>query len=138
VYPQCKFTPMYIAPLSTIISPLLTSLQNKSNSYKSQQFTPHHFFLMYHPSKGLHKSSPPWMLSPSLRALCTNLRVHSLFVGRLVLQATVKVAVSMGYSTVHHYGSLSHPVSCQCTHTNPYFNTGSQHHPLQQTGCVLP
>ena len=78
------------------------------------------------------------MLFQSLRALCTNLRVHSLFVGRLVLQATVKVAVGMGYSTVHHYGSLSHPVSCQCTHTNPYFNIGSHHHPLQPTGCVLP
>ena len=51
------------------------------------------------------------MLSQSLRALCTNLRVHSPFVGRLVLRATVKVAVGMGYSTVHHYCSLSYPVS---------------------------
>ena len=126
---------MYIAPLSTRTSLLLTSLRNKSTSHKSRQFTPHHFFfLMYHSLNGLHKSSPPWMLSQSLRALCTNLRVHSLFVGRLVLQATVKVAVGMGYSTVHNYGSLSHPVSCQCTHTN----TGSHHRPLQQTGCVLP
>jgi hypothetical protein len=95
-------------------------------------------FLMYHPSKGFHKSSPPWTLSQSHKALCNNVRGHSLSVGRLVLQATVKAAVSMGDLTAHHYGSLSHPVSCQCTYTNPYFNSGSHHHPLQQAGCVLP
>jgi len=57
---------------------------------------------------------------------------------RLELQTTVKAAVSMGDLTAHHYGPLSHPVSCQCTYTNPYFNSGSHHHPFQQTRCVLP
>ena len=89
---------------------------------------------MHQPSK----SSSSWMLYQSHGALVTNVRVHSLFVGRLVLQAAVKAAVGMGDIMVHHYGPLHHPVSCKCIHTNPHFNYGSYHHHLQQIGCVLP
>jgi hypothetical protein len=35
----------------------------------------------------------------------------------------------MGELPVHHYGPMSHPMSCKHTHTNHYFNSGSYHHP---------
>jgi len=74
----------------------------------------------------------------SHKALGTNVTGHNLSIRRLVLPAWDKATVSMGELLVHHYGPISHPMSCKPTQTNSYFNSDSHHHPLQQTGCDLP
>ena len=72
---QCKFTLMYIAPLSTRTLPLLTSLQNKTTSHKSRQGTPHHY--TSHHFTYLH-SIPTWIPLLATTFLTLFLNVFSL------------------------------------------------------------
>ena len=48
----------------------------------------------------------------SHKSKCTNVTEHNLSVRKSVLPAWVKAAVSMGELPVHHYGPMSHPMSC--------------------------
>ena len=56
-------------------------------------------------------------------------RWHNVSVRSLVLLAWVKARLSVGQLLTHHYGSLSHLMSCKCNHINPYLNSGLHHHP---------